>query len=436
MIKEIVNLRYHLGFMKYLKNTSWLFAEKVLRVFTGLIVGIWLSRYLGPNQLGVFSYAQSFVVLLTCMASLGIDSIVIRELVKSKNRNNDLILTSFLIKLFGAIFSIFLLVIGIIFSSNDSFTNTLIIIIGGATIFQVSSVFDLYFQSKVLSKYSVFGNIISLVISTLIKITLIIYDAPLIAFAYLMLFDGFTLSVGLVYFFKQQTKFKIKNAKFSKEIALKLLKDSWPLALSTVAIVVYVKIDQIMIMHLLGNESVGNYAAAVRISEAWGIIPTIIMSSFFPAIINAKQKCEQTFIRRLKKLYAFMFLSAVCIAIPISLFSTKIILLLYGDMFSSASAVLSVHIWANIFVFLGLVSGRWFIAENLQIYSLINAVLGALLNIVLNFLFINSMGLIGAALATLISYSFIAYFSLFIWKKTRSNFFAISLSLFTLKILK
>ena len=165
MIKEIVNLRNHLGFMKYLKNTSWLFAEKVLRVFTGLFVGIWLSRYLGPNQLGVFSYAQSFVVLLTCMASLGIDSIVIRELVKSKNRNDDLILTSFLIKLFGAIFSIFLLVIGIIFSSNDSFTNTLIIIIGGATIFQVSSVFDLYFQCT--SKYHISqaggGNIINMI---------------------------------------------------------------------------------------------------------------------------------------------------------------------------------------------------------------------------------------------------------------------------------
>lgn len=72
--------------MKYFKNTSWLFGEKILRMAVGLFVGVWLARYLGPEQFGLFSYAQSFVGLFIAIATFGLDGIVVRETVKDESR--------------------------------------------------------------------------------------------------------------------------------------------------------------------------------------------------------------------------------------------------------------------------------------------------------------------------------------------------------------
>ena len=201
MIAKLKSLQNHQGFMKYFKNTSWLFAEKILRMIVGLFVGIWVARYLGPEQFGLFSYAQSFVGLFTAIATLGLDGIVVRELVKDESRRDELIGTAFYLKLIGAIAVLIVLAIAIQFTSNDHYTNILVFIIASATIFQAFNVVDMYFQAKVLSKYVVYANVISLFISSIVKIVLILNDAPLIAFAWATLFDSVILALRFIYFF-------------------------------------------------------------------------------------------------------------------------------------------------------------------------------------------------------------------------------------------
>ena len=136
--------------MKYFRNSSWLFGEKILRMVVGLFVGIWVARYLGPEQFGLFSYAQSFVGLFAAIATLGLDGIVIRELVKDDTRRDEIISTAFWLKLMGAFGVLIVLAIAVNFTSNDSYTNSLVFIIASATIFQSFNVVDMYFQSKVL----------------------------------------------------------------------------------------------------------------------------------------------------------------------------------------------------------------------------------------------------------------------------------------------
>jgi len=215
MIKKLNQLKNHQGFMKYFKNTSWLFAEKILRMVVGLFVGIWVARYLGPEQFGLFSYAQSFVGLFTAIATLGLDGIVIRELVKDESSRDELIATAFWLKLMGAIGVLLVLAIAVNFTSNDTYTNTLVFIIASATILQSFNVIDFYFQSKVLSKYVVFANIISLFISSLVKIALILKEAPLEAFAWVIVFDSFVLAFGFGYFYiKNNSAFSIQHSAF------------------------------------------------------------------------------------------------------------------------------------------------------------------------------------------------------------------------------
>lgn len=426
MIHKIKSLQNNQGFIKYFKNTSWLLSEKIFRLVVGLFVGVWVARYLGPEKFGIFSYAKSFVGLFITIASLGLNGIVIRELVKDESRKDELLGTAFWLKLMGALAVLIFLAIAINFTSNDQYTNILIFIIASATIFQSFNVIDFYFQSKVLSRYVVFANIISLFLSSVVKIGLILFEAPLIAFAWVVLFDSFVLACGFIYFFLKTNNINIPitldNLKFKGATAVSLLKDSWPLILSGIVISIYMKIDQVMIKEMLDSEAVGQYAAAVRLSEAWYFIPMVIASSLFPAIINAKKQSEELYYARLQKLYDLVVWMAIAIALPMTFLSDWIINILYGSDYNQSADVLMIHIWAGVFVFLGVASSKWFLIENLQVYSFYRTLAGAIINIILNYILIPIHGIFGAAISTLVSQAIASYLFNMTNKKLRRTF--------------
>jgi len=423
MLPKLKQLKNHKGFMKYFKNTSWLFAEKILRMIVGLFVGVWVARYLGPEKYGMLSYAQAFVGIFSAIATLGLNGIVVRELVKYSQKESELLGTAFILKLFGAVLTLLVLYIVIQFTSNDNLTNSLIFIIASATIFQAFNVIDFYFQAKVMSKYVVFANSTSLLLSSIVKIVLILNQAPLIYFAFIVLFDSIVLAIGYIYwYFKIKREFFIKKINFSFDLAKSLLKDSWPLILSGIVISIYMKIDQVMIKEMLDSEAVGNYAVAVRLSEIWYFIPMVITSSLFPAIVNAKKISEELYYKRLQKLYDLMVWIAISIAIPITFLSDWIVNLLYGIQYSESADVLKVHIWAGVFVFLGVASGKWFLSENLQKLAFYRTLFGAIINIILNFIMIPKYGIIGASIATLISQMVASYLFNILNSITRNTF--------------
>lgn len=422
MISKLKSLKNHQGFMKYFKNTSWLFTEKILRMVVGLFVGIWVARYLGPEQYGLLSYAQSFVALFVAFATLGLDGIVVRELLNHEDKRDELLGTAFGLKLIGAFSVLVFLAIAINFTSNDSYTNILVFIIASATIFQGFNVIDMYFQSRVLSKYVVYANVITLFITSMIKVVLILNEAPLIAFVWVILFNSFILAAGYLYFYFHN-RLSFKTWRFESQTAKALLKDSWPLILSGIVVSIYMKIDQVMIKEMLDSEAVGQYAAAVRLSEAWYFIPMVIASSLFPAIINAKKESEELYYVRLQRLYDLMVWMAIAIALPMTFLSDWVVGLLYGEQYSQAGSVLMIHIWAGIFVFLGVASGKWFITENLQLLAFWRTFFGMMINILLNIMLIPKYGIYGAAVATLMGQFFAAYIFDIFQSKTRKIFF-------------
>ncbi|WP_010179989.1 flippase [Glaciecola sp. HTCC2999] len=421
IFRNIKKYKKNYGVVRYFNNTSWLLGEKLLRMSLGLFVGIWVARYLGPEQFGLFSYAQSFVALFATFTTLGLDGIVIRELVKGSGDRDKLLGTAFVLKFFGAIFVLFLLAVSIFFQASDYKTNLLIFIIASSTVFQSFNIIDFYFQSKVLSKYVVYINILSLLLSSLIKVILILNKAPLIAFAFVILFDSLVLASGLIYYYVKN-KLSFLDWTFDKGLAKSLLNDSWPLILSGLVVSMYMKMDQIMINHMLGSVEVGKYAAAVRLSEAWYFIPVVISSSLFPAIINAKKISKELYYSRIQKLYDLMAWMAIAIAIPMTFLSDWVIDLLYGKEFVQAGKVLMIHIWSSVFVFLGVASSKWFIVEGLQKYSLYRTLFGAILNILLNFVLIPMYGIYGAAVATLLSQIFACYLFNVVNRKSRRTF--------------
>lgn len=423
-------LRAHQGFRRYFSNTSWMLGEQILRIIAGLLVGIWVARYLGPEQFGVFSYALAFAAIFGGIAKLGLDGIVVRDLIHEPDKRDVYLGTAFWLKLVGAFITIGVVAFATLFTSNDHTTNLYIFIITSGIVFQSFEVIDFYFQSKVLSKFVSICKLTQLLLSSLLKIYFVLTGAGLFWFVVVSLVDQATLAVTLYITYRHQ-KLGSFYRHFDLMTAQNLLKDSWPLIFSTFVIMIYMRIDQIMIKEILGEREVGLYSAAVRLSEAWYFIPMAITSSLFPAIVSAKKVSKELYYTRLQRLYTFMVWMAIGIALPMTFLSDWLVTLLYGEAYREAGQVLMIHIWAGVFVFLGVASSRWFLSENLQKFSTINTVMGAIANILLNLILIPKYGVYGAAISTLLSYSIAAYFMNLAFTKTRDNFFRMTNSICT-----
>ncbi len=382
-------------------------------------VGVYVARYLGPANFGLLSYAGSFVGLFSAIAALGLDNIVVRELVKDEKRRDELLGTTFVLKVIGSIFVLTIIAIAVRFTNNDSFTNLLIFIIAIGTIFQSFNVINFYFQAKVLSKYTVYAQVFTTILCAAIKLLLIYFNMGLIYFTIVTLLQSIILASGLIVMYTKQKSSLLKWS-INYGLAKNLLKDSWPLILSGIAISIYMKIDQVMIKNMLNTEAVGNYAVAVRISEVWYFIPMAITKSVFPAIINAKKISEKLYYERLQKLYDLMVWLAIGIALPIMLLSNNIIKLLFGIQYQEAAGVLRIYVWAGVFVFLGVASSQYLIAENYTKISFLNSLTGAIVNVILNITLIPKFGIKGAAIATVISY-FVSVFLIILIPKTYKN---------------
>lgn len=426
---KLLALKSHRGFRRYAANTSWMMAEKILRIVAGLLVGVWVARYLGPEQFGVFSYVLAFTAIFGGIAKLGLDGILVRELVNQPELRNTWLGTAFWLKVAGAFLVMAIMASVVPFTSNDATTNLYIFIIAAGLVFQGFEVVEFYFQSQVLGKLISICKVFQLTLSSLIKVYLVLTEADLLWFVLVAASDvlGLALSYFVAFRLKTDTGF-FRN--FDWNIAKALLKDSWPLILSSLVVMIYMRIDQIMVKEILGAHEVGIYSAAVRLSEAVYFVPVMISTSLFPAILNAKAQSKALYEKRLSRLYFFLIWLAIFFGATFSLLGGQVVEFLYGPDYKEASQVLEIHIWASIFVFVGAASGKWYLSENLQKYRFINQLLGAIMNIVLNFYFIESFGLLGAALSTIISYAFAAYIFDLFWVETRPNFYRLNKSIF------
>ncbi len=384
------------------------------------VVTIFVVRYLGPENFGVISYAMSFAALFSAFAILGLESIIIRELVKHPEKRDELLGTGFWLRTFGAAISIAVIIITLLIIKEEFFLSVFILIAAASHFFQSFQIIDYFFRSKVQAKYSVYAQFGAMFLSSVFKIILILVNAPLIYFVIAFSLEFVLAAAGFVISYKLNS-LSMFNWHFSKMLGKELIRDSWPLILSGIMVSLYMRIDQVMLKYMMDEKSVGYYAAAVRLSEAWYFIPVAICNSLFPAIVNAKNVGEVFYQNRMQKLYDLLAFIAILIALPVTFLSNQIITILYGNEFISSAPVLTIYIWAGVAVFLGVASSQYLINENLTKFSFIRTALGTVSNVILNLVLIPVYGITGSAIATLISYS-IATFSIGISRQTYHHF--------------
>ena len=406
---------------KYLANTSWLMGERVIRMVVSLFVGIYVIRFLGPERFGILSYALSFVLLFSPFLHLGHREIIVLDLIKSPEKRDLILGSAILLRLGGAVLLVGGVFVGIQFVENDQQTLLMIGIISIGIMFQSWELVEYYFQSQVQSKYTVWAQTIQLIVVSLCKLSLIYWQASLFWFVIVFSIEYVILAIlYLIMYIWRVGWFPIRRCNL--KYTWKLLKNSLPLLFSTMAIMIYMKIDQIMLKELVGPASVGIYSAAVKLCEVWYQFPVLVAGSYFPVIIAAKSNNSELYYSYLQKLYGFLVWSAIAIAIPTTLFSDWIIHNLYGNEFAKSVIILQIYAWASVFVFMGVANHKWLLIENCQKYILLTTLLGMVINIVCNMILIPLYGASGAAVASLISYGIGSYGSLLFFPRLRVAF--------------
>jgi O-antigen/teichoic acid export membrane protein len=437
-LPAILRSRLHnrLNLQKILINTSWLFADRIISMGVGLLVGVWVARYLGPEQFGLFNYVAAFVALFSAIATLGLNGIVVRDLVKEPKATNATLGTAFVLQLIGGLLAVGMAVIVIGYlRPGDALAKLMVAVLGFVMVFKATEVVKYWFESQVQSKYTVWAENAVFIVIAGIKIVLILSHAPLMAFVWAVLAEAALVALALLCVYARCGS-GLRNWQVQIQRAKSLLKDSWPLILSGLAIMVYMRIDQIMLGQMLGDEAVGIYSAAVRISEVWYFVPMAIVASVFPSIIEAKKKSEALYYQRLQWLYDVMVVLALSVAVPMTFLSDWAVSLLFGQAYEQAGAVLAIHIWTAVFVGLSFSSGRWFINEGYTLLALKRNLLGLVVNVILNTYLIPLYGPKGAALATLLSYFMASYASDLFSRKTRMVFLQKTRALFLLSIIR
>jgi len=389
-------------------NSGWLLFDKLVRLLLGLLVGAWVARYLGPAQYGQLAYALAYLAFFQAVVSLGLDNIVVRDLALHKERAAEVLGTAFLLRLASGVAAWLLAVIGmgLLNGWNDN-AVWLTALAGGALMFQAADTADLWFQSQSKSRLTVVAKLTAYLLSSCVKVVLILMQAPLVAFAGVFALDALVAAVGLLIAYRRFPCGSGWHVVWAQGGTL--LKESWPFLFSGLSIMVYIRIDQIMIKEILGEMELGIYAAILPLSTFWQVVPTTLSVSLAPFIAKQRQAGLAQYRRSIILVFRAFFYLAAFFSLLTYAFSGWVVPLLYGPQYSAAIHILDLHVVSNLFCFLGIAHGLWLVNERRFAVRLYGTLLAGGLAILLNYWLLPSIGLLGAGVAAIAAQAVAAF---------------------------
>jgi O-antigen/teichoic acid export membrane protein len=406
--------------------------DRIFGLGVNFAVTVMVARYLGPEDFGIYTYAISTAAIFASAGHMGLSGLVVREIVRNPLNRGEILGTTFTLKFLGmALGYIFLLVYSAIYEGVGSLAFFAIAIAGAVLLVKPSDIFDFWFQAFVQAKYSSIARLTGLCSAALLKVLFVTSGVGVIYFAGATLFEALCAGAVLFIAYWRKSGLPLSSWRFDLSRAKELLGQGWLVYLGSIFAVINLKIDQVMLRWMDGAEAVGIYGVAVQLSEAWYFVPTAIVATFFPKLIKLKEDSGLIFEKRLQHLFDLLFVLAFSVALTMSFVSEQLIEIFFGAHYADSAAVLVIHIWAAIFVFMRAAFSKWILIENALIFSLITQGIGAVINVVLNIILIPRYGVEGAAYATLFSYACSSFFSLALYSKTRPVFFMMLKSLFT-----
>lgn len=398
----------NLGLRRHFFNTSWLFGARGLRVVSNLFISLYVARYLGPERLGLLAFALSFVGLFRCLSHLGIEGILVRELVLRKDEKYNLLGTSFVLLFWGSALIVLFSMFGMAILKEDAATTFLVFIVALSYLGSPFEVFSHLFVAEIKAKYSGISKIVGIVFISVYRLLLIWFEADLIWFAVALSTEKIGNAAIIMYYY-YKADYKTSKLKAEMDTILYITKQCLPLIVTGFGNTIFFIIGQVMVKLLLDDEQTGLYAAAYRISEVWYFIPVIVTSTLYPSLVASYNRSQEEYYAKLMSLINFLTIMSIVIVGGIVLFGDYIITTFLGQSYVDSITVLKLQILGIIPVFIGEPARRALIIENKQKLIMIYSLLAAALNLALNYWLIPQYGIIGATWASLISL-FCAFF--------------------------
>ncbi|NSL85353.1 flippase [Chitinophaga sp. Mgbs1] len=389
---------------KLYENSAWLLADKVSKLFPGILVLALLARHLGPEQFGIWNYAIALTTIVGSMALLGMDKIAVKELVKNIDRRAAVI-TSIIFMRFTAALICMLISIAIVGATRQHQAVYIVCTVFSSftVLLQSFDVFDYYYQVQNDVRKVIIPKISVFLLFSVFKLIAIALNATLVAFLWITLLElVVTYAVILLLYSRYYERLSWND--IDMPLVKGLLAQSWPLMFSNLVVVLFVKVDQVL-LDVLGNPyQLGVYVVAARISELGYAIPTVIATAMLPDLIRQKKISEASYLRTLEKWLRLSFWVSFLVAWAVMFTAHLIIPFLYGSRYLAASPILMIHIWAGIPVFLCSVLVQHLIIEGAYKNYMYANIAGLIVNVGVNFLLIPVYGGVGAAIATVASY--------------------------------
>lgn len=403
---------------KVVRNLFWAVTGKVVTLLGSLLVGIFVARYLGPEQYGLMNYVVSFVALFQVFASFGLDNIEIREESKCKGTGeksrvpgieaNTILGTAFGLRLIFAGITMMLVILTAWLFEADTFTKWMITLYSLSMIMNTFGVIRNYFTSIVWNEYIVKTEISRTIIGALIKVILLLLHAHLAWFIAATLFDTILIAGGYLLSYRKQIA-SPRHWTFDLPTAKYLIKESFPLLLSGAAVVVYQKIDQVMIGNMIDKASVGYYAVAESIAGMLIFIPTILSQTIMPILIQNYQVNKEQYQVKAQLFMDVTIWLCIIMCLIVSLLAPFVIRLLYGSQYESSILLLQVCVFKVIGYAFAQVTGAMIITEGKQKYVVIRNIIGCVCAILLNLLLLPRYGVLGAAFTSIIASVTVGY---------------------------
>ena len=383
------------------KNTGIIIAGDVVFKLISLFVIIYLARYLGTVGFGKYSFVFAYLAFFGILKDLGLQAILVREMSRDASIAPKIIGNAYVIRLILAVFAVVLSIIVISFMSYPKDTTTCIYIAAFTLLFiSFSDFYTTIFQANLKMEYNIIAKLSFKVLSATLIFWIIFSHGTLMQIIIALVFSEM---IKTLINFSFSRKFVRPHFEIDFGLWKYLLKESIPLALTSVIMIIYHKTDIVMLSIIKGDAPVGIYSAAYKLYEPLLLIPYALMISLFPIMStfykNSKKKTIKTYELSIK----YILLIMLPIVVGTTLIADKIIFLIYGASFAGSTTALQILIWALVFSSMNNVFLNLLIAIGKQKLITISTSLCAVANVTLNFFLIPMLSYNGAAIATIVT---------------------------------
>jgi O-antigen/teichoic acid export membrane protein len=402
---------------KFIANTNWLLFKNIYSMLLSLVVGSLSVRYLGPSNYGLIGYGTSLVSLFNAISQLGLNSIIMSELLRKPEEKGKTLGTALVMRLVASVVSFLcvLLFVCIVEPGNQ----VLFVVTALQALVLICNTYELlneWFLSELQSKVYVVASSIGATIVGGWKILLLVLGASVQWFAASTTIQALVCGgIIFVIFFKKK-QFRLGYS-FSR--AREIFGKSKHYIISGLAIALYTQMDKVMLGKMMGEREVGLYTSAMTVAMLWEFVPQSIINSARAVILEKKNVNNEEYLRLFRILLLCISLMGIGVGVGIQLFGKWVILLLYGRAYKEAVPLLQILIWSTSFAMLGTARGIWNVAEDKNQYVKYYTIIGGLFNLFFNYFAIQVWGMAGAAVGTLLSQMLVSLGSPMFWKDTR-----------------